>query len=215
MNENGWPGRRRDISRHLAFVVAACLALLCGPAGRAGGKAKPGKKQPTVMQRLLKNAFTEVEPLRRQALKQELQTYFYADLQRLEPLAREDRDEAEEQLDQLLEEADAMLDAREDDPARYERMVQLRKAHNVTLDLAAAAQRAPAGKREALEGKLRQALARYFDLRQQAIGREINDLERELKRLKRSYARRQEKRKQMIERRLRELLEPEEDEIEW
>jgi hypothetical protein len=92
--------------------------------------------------------------------------------------------------------------------------VRLRKAHNAVFERVDAARRAPPGKRDEYVRKVRQALGVYFDLKQESIAREIRNLDTELQHLKKVYAKRKEKRERMIERRLRDLFEDDE-EPEW
>jgi len=193
-----------------ALLLWAFLSLRPAPAD-----AKQKQALSSWLQGMLKHAIEEVDPLERAALLRELQTYFYVDLDRLDRLEHGDREEAEDILEELIEQAADMLELKEEEPERYREMTELRRYYSVSAELAEAIRKTnDQGESEKLTARLRKSLEAYFDLKQKLMLREIREIGYELEELKRIYQKRKEKRNRMIERRLRELVEEEED-LEW
>jgi hypothetical protein len=122
--------------------------------------------------------------------------------------------EAAEWLERLMHQAAEMLEAKEERPETYDQMVRMQRATNTAGEIAEKLRTAPDGQREELTAKMREALATYFDLKQEAIGRQIRMMENELTHMKRIYEKRAEQRDRMIERRMHQLVDRD-DELEW
>jgi hypothetical protein len=95
-------------------------------------------------------------------------------------------------------------DMKERDPKAFARMQDLRKLERESLELAEKA-RIPA-EREAASAKLKETLAKLFDLREETKAREIGELKRRVADLEKQLEARKAGKERIVERRKRELL---------
>lgn len=124
------------------------------------------------------------------------------------------RAEAIELMTDLVEEALDMLETKREDPARFERMMELRALDRKSEDQAEAVQRAEGEDREHALAALRGTLGEAFAIKQALMREDLAHLERELKELKNLIEKREKNGDAIIERRL-SVLTGEEDELEW
>ena len=94
----------------------------------------------------------------------------------------------------------------EHDPEMYKVMQQDRELDHKSRELAAQYRQAPSQQRDAVKKLLEQVVEQHFDVRQQRHALELKRLEEELKRLHERMDRRAKARKEVVEKRVSELL---------
>ena len=92
------------------------------------------------------------------------------------------------------------------DPEMYELEKADQDLERQTSDLAQQYRRAPRQEREALKGKLKEVIEKHFQVRQSRRELHLKRLQEELEKLKQTIDRRNEVRKEIVERRIRELI---------
>jgi hypothetical protein len=124
-------------------------------------------------------------------------------------------DEAERFFRNVLERLMHLRPMKEHDPDRFELELKAFRADSKCLELAESArQTQDQAKKEEAKANLRKAVEELFDLRQQTRKKELEELRKRVAELESDISRRQEKRGEMIDRRLAQLL-GERDEMEW
>lgn len=185
----------------LAVALFWVVGLRAADQAKAPAAAKPEVKA------LLDRALADWDdPAQKQAVLRELDEVFPAQLAELQVVAERDRDEANEMTDRLLEQADHLVDLKKDKPREYERAVRACRLEDECLGLAQKARAAQGAAREPLVASLKLKLAEAFDVKQQALERELATKEADLGELRRRVTKRMEGRNQLIEQRTLDLL---------
>lgn len=91
------------------------------------------------------------------------------------------------------------------DPEMYELEKADRDLERQTMDLAQQYRRAPRPERESLKAKLKELIEKHFEVRQSRRELHLKRLQEELEKVKQAIERRNEVRKEIVERRVREL----------
>jgi hypothetical protein len=152
------------------------------------------------------------DPQEKAAMQRLLFSLFPEELRRAEAALKHNRDEAEEIVGMVIDQAWRLMDLREDQPERYEAEVKLRQLNNQTIELGRKVVAAKGAEREALTKQLRARLAEYFDMKQAQMKQDAERLKAELERVEAQIRIRAERRNSMLDRRLRQLVE---GDVEW
>lgn len=97
------------------------------------------------------------------------------------------------------------------DPEMFKLLQEDLDLERQTREQAMQYRRAPKAQREKIKVKLQELVNKHFDVRQQRRSLELKRLDEELKRLREAMDRREKARKDLVERRVVELLGPDED----
>jgi hypothetical protein len=105
----------------------------------------------------------------------------------------------------LVQDAVALLDAKKRDPARYAKMIRERELEKAAEEQARAARMSDGeGRKKHLE-ELRKVLDEAFKVRQELIGEDIQDMEKDLQKLKALVKKRRQSQRMIVSRRITEL----------
>jgi hypothetical protein len=97
------------------------------------------------------------------------------------------------------------------DPEMYKLLKEDRDLERQTRELAMQYHRAPSSQREKLKPQIVELVNKHFDVRQQRRSLELKRLEDELQRLRETIDRRSKARKEIVEKRVSELVGREDD----
>jgi hypothetical protein len=97
------------------------------------------------------------------------------------------------------------------DPEMYKLLKQDQDLERQTRELVMQYRRAPSGEREKLKSQITDLVNKHFDVRQQRRSLEFNRLEAELQRLRDAIDRRSKARKEIVQKRVSELIEREDE----
>jgi len=118
-------------------------------------------------------------------------------------------------LENLQRMNDELAELKHQSPERFELRVKVIRLRHKAEELALAFRRTDSEeKREHLRGALKETLTHLFKLRMKEMEHQIEDLARELERLKRLHARYRENAEKIIRRKLEQMLQ-EDEEFEW
>ena len=123
----------------------------------------------------------------------------------------------EEAMRILVEAAPRMRELKElkeRDPKGFEKMAELRRLERESVELAEQARRASPEEREGVTKKLKEALGRLFDTREEVRLRELNELKRRVEALEKALGERKNNKDRIVEKRRRELM-GEKSEDDW
>jgi len=189
-------------------LVALVAALLCA----AGVWAADEATAPAAAGKPEAKAFIEQatadwdDAAAKQAVLREIHDVLPAHLTELQVVAERNHDAAVEMAQQMVEQANRLVDLKRDDPREYERSVRLSRLEDECLGLAQKARAAQGAAREPLVVSLKKKLGEAFDAKQEVMNRQVAVMEAELGELRRRASKRAESRDQLIERRALDLL---------
>lgn len=188
-------------ARHVLAAAGLCL-LLAVPADAQGRKSprQPERPRPEAMER---------REERRDEVVRFIRETFPEKAAQLERLRERNPAEFQRRRQQLADEVLHLLELRERKPELFRIQVDEMRLRDELGRLAREARRLKAGGRERLEveKQLREVLSNSFDLRQRIKEAELEDLRARLRELESSLERRSGRRADMVEERLRQLLE--------
>ena len=197
--------------RHLVGLFCCALVLpVFGPGLLAREQAAPRATVKTLFDQMLAECG---DPAERQAILREATVVFSERIQQAQAMLGQDADEAHEIIEQVIDKTWELMDLKENNRAAYKRQVALYTLDNNTMALARRVRQSKGAERKKLTAQLQQMLQAYFDRKQENIKAEVQMHEREAARLKQLYAKRQQRRARLIERKLRDMLD--EDDVEW
>jgi colicin import membrane protein len=99
-----------------------------------------------------------------------------------------------------------LAELKQRDPGAYEKLQEMHRLEREGAALAEQARRAPAEEKEAASKKLKENLARQFDLREEQRLREIAELKRRVESLEKAIGERRANKDRIVDKRRRELL---------
>ncbi|MCK5803741.1 MAG: hypothetical protein KAI66_12950 [Lentisphaeria bacterium] len=198
---------------HTRLIVLAALALtMLLP---VGAEAQQREKQlSSAVKKILEHALQKVEPGLREGAVREYQAYFYHEAKRIEEILREEPAEAQEVASHIMRQCAELAELRREKPQEYERAVGMRRLENETIDLAERIRKAQGEQAKKLREELRAKLNAVFEKRQEQMAKNIEMMTREIEHMKRRRVKREAARERLIERRINQLLE-EDDDLEW
>lgn len=135
-------------------------------------------------------------------------------LEELEPLETRKPEKYKAGLSRAYRELTYLERLKENEPERYERVLQEKKLESQARQLAQAFEEADEAKKAEIKTEMKTVLARAFDLRQQNRQYEIQRLEAKLQELKENNQVRLDNKERIIEKRLEEMLGLK-DELRW
>lgn len=152
--------------------------------------------------RVVRDRFPDVDADSVQAF---INDQFPEEMLRCRELAGVEPDEAVAALTQIFHDAIGLLDMRRDRPDLYEKSMAEIRLERRSRRLAALAGKAEGGEKDSYATELKAVLEEMFELRQDLMKAELEDMERDLDRLRALIRKRQENRAAIIERRLGDL----------
>jgi len=171
------------------------------------------KRQLKGVQILVARSLEECDdPQERATVQRTLFSLFPEELRRAEIMLQRNREEAEEIVDEAVDQAWELLELREDQPAKYETAVKLRQFNNQAAVLGRRIAGTKGGEQKALLAQLRKNLQAFFDLKQEQMKRNAADMKAELQHLENQISRRAQRREALVDRRLRQLVD---GDLEW
>lgn len=185
-------------------ILLAVLLTLLGTAGLRAADAPAAKPEAKAF---LDEALADWDDAAaKQAILREVHDVFPAQLVELQGVAERNHDAAREMAEQMANQANHLVDLKNDQPREYERAVRLCRLEDECLGLAQKARAAQGAAREPVVVSLKQKLAEAFDAKQESLTRQIALMEAELDELRRRASKRVESRDLLIERRALDML---------
>jgi len=154
---------------------------------------------------LLNQALAELSSSRRDEVQALLEQHFPREMRMFRQMLYDPQANPRAYLARLTGEASRLLRIREQDPALFRDIVRQKKLQREAALQARLVARSRGEGRQTQKEKLQQILSAEFDVRQRLMARELAGLETELANLKALIVRRQQKRGEIIERRINEL----------
>lgn len=139
---------------------------------------------------------------------------FAAKMQEIEKLTSVRPNEAVEQMTQVVYELVELLKVKQSYPELFENRIKQMRLEKEAARYARQARLAEGSKRGEALTRLKEALARIFEVKQEVIRMDLARMESELRRLERMVKKRDENKDLIIERRIRQLL-GETAQVEW
>jgi hypothetical protein len=191
----------------------AGLLFLVASLGLRAQPTADGPPPPKGVQELVARELADCDDPQEKATVQRLVfSLFPEELQRAGKALEGNRDEAEEIVGMVIDQAWRLMDLRQDQPERYEAEVQLRQLNNQTIALGHKAAAAQGAQRGMLTKQLRAKLLEYYNMKQARLKQDAENLKAELERVENQIRLRAERRDSMLDRRLRQLVE---GDVEW
>jgi hypothetical protein len=188
-------------------LLTVAVAILCAAGVRAAEEPDAPAASGPSAKALLDEALADWDdPAAKQAILREIHDVLPARLTELQGVAERNHDAALEMAGQMVEQANRLVDLKNDEPREYERAVRLCRLEDECLGLAQKARAAQGAAREPLVASLKQKLSEAFDAKQDTMTRQIAAMEAELDELRRRATKRSESRDALIERRALDLL---------
>jgi hypothetical protein len=194
-----------SLRRTLGALLALAPLAFAQSAGRAAEADAPPPAA-EVKALIDENLADWEDAAARQAVLRQLHDVFPARVADLEDVIARNRDEAAEIAEDLIQQANRLVDLKEAEPLEYERVLRLCRLDDQCLGLSRKARAAQGPERDALIAELKKTLGEAFDAKQDTMQRELAAMEAETENLRRRVTRRAENRDQLIDRRALDLL---------
>lgn len=140
--------------------------------------------------------------------------FFPREYARFHELADTDREAAEDFAAELLPPLLETKALQHERPERFRREMELKRLEEQTSDLAERCQKTEPAARPPLRQQLRELLKKAFALKQELHQLDLAELQQHLQDEQQRYQRREEKKDEIVDRRLQQLLN-EQEELEW
>lgn len=182
------------------------------PSAEPGGSPvlPPVPNEASIMEEVFKR-FPEVDP---DPVMEEVRREFSRDLAEFKNLAMRQRDRAVDYLTYLVSEAVEMLEMKRESPDLYEKALKQRRLERTARRFAAEWNRMTGEKKEQKHKELRAVLGDAFDAKQEMMKADVAQMQQDLQELLAMIDKRQENRKAIIIRRLKELT-GDADPLDW
>jgi len=158
--------------------------------------------------------FTRFPDANRSEVDRFLHDNFADELQKFRALAVDHQSEATELFSNLVREALSLLDTRRKNPAAFENKLKLRRLEAVAARLSKEICLADSGKKQQLRENLRATATSIFDIKQELMKADIEQMSKDLALLKDMVSKREANRDAIVERRVTDLSRDRED-MEW
>ena len=154
----------------------------------------------------LEQALSEFPDLNREAVMNFITREFPDELREFKELSVRHLSLAIDLMNRMVEDAIIFLEARQRDPALFDKLVRKRELEKHCVELAQACRQAEGEDKAVREAALRETLAEVFELKQEFMRADVARMENELNELKGLITKREGRREGLIGRRLEELL---------
>lgn len=213
-------------SRHQGTLVGVCLAagiltLNAGLAQVESGSPQAAPPPPLPFgtegpeyREAVEKAMARFPSVEQDPVMRFIRQEFPREIYELQRIARHDVEEATDYVSDLVSEALAMLDAKEEDPERFKLLIEQRHLERNSMDLARALRDLEEARQPEVRKQLLDTLEKAFDVRQKLMQMELTTLEQDIAELRELIERRHTKRAAIIQHRMDELTGTLE-ELEW
>jgi hypothetical protein len=157
----------------------------------------------------------EAGPEERRAAMRVVKDHLRPQLAELEEVARHEPREAWREAEHLAGEALELVHIKRENPELYDKTVAFLTLETRSLELAQAATIAKGEARQKLRRSLAQVLEKAFTAKQQMLQMEIQAMDADLQQLRELVKKREARRKAIIDRRMRELVDDRDDDLDW
>lgn len=204
-----------------AFGATTPLALYGGGTPEKNGKesteaAEPNPAPPPTPYEyeIAEAVFARFPGINRKEVDQFLKDNFSDELRTFRTIASQRREEATELFSKLVRDVLSLLETRRKNPAAFEKRIALKRLEATAGRLAREIRLAGESDKKRLQQTLRETTASIFDIKQQLMKIDVEQMSRELARLRELVDKREANREAIVSRRVSDLV-SDKKELEW
>ncbi len=181
--------------------------------GRGRGRRGGGPPVRVMIKKAMRGL--DVDEEGRQAVAEMMEQHLGPRLAELEELKRNNPDRAWREAERIVAEALEMTDTKKGNPALFGKKTEFLKLERQSLELAAAAGVAEGDAKEKLKKSLQSVLEKAFTAKQELMKLEVQSMEGDLAHLKELMKKREAKKQAIIDRRMRQLIDDRDQDLQW
>jgi hypothetical protein len=204
------PYRRSNLIPLWLFAVGICFGVGAGAQDIVDDDVLvvPEGHRPQIVTKaadIVKNVLARFSDANPEEVMELIQEQFPLRMREFKALSDKHAGEAVEYFVELVDEAKCLLDARRRSPELFRQLVRQRQLDRTIDDLVEGCSGLGGKEREERLSELRRALKEAFEVRQNFLRADLAQMEKDVETLRTVFSKREEKRDEIVERRLLEL----------